>query len=188
MVTCPVCEHQQALPTECEVCGKAFSAVKAPDLPAVRLPELESTRIDAAGPELPQETLPELEQTRLRSGPELPPEILPELERARAPAVNVPTEQVPELERHRLEEDPAQRTPAPSGAVVCRYCRNVQAQGLICDRCGMRLPRFVPASPGPQAAPPSGEEAPIIRHACGVKTRAGMPCSSCGVFVPLPAA
>jgi hypothetical protein len=82
--------------------------------------------------------------------------------------------------------DTSERTILPAGAVTCRYCRNVQSSGMLCDRCGMRLPR--PAAPVADSsrAGVNLEDAPMVAHACGAITRAGMPCGGCGVPVPLP--
>ena len=186
MVTCPVCEHQQPVAAECAVCGKVLSTARVPDLPAVRLAELEQTGFEALSTPLPDAPMPELEQTRLRSGPDLPAMAVPNLDLARAPAVNVPVEVLPDLDRHRSEANPNERTAAPTGAVVCRYCRNTQAEGRICNVCGMRLPLYISSANANAPAAVSLEDAPIIKHGCGVLTKAGMPCNSCGVFVPMP--
>lgn len=184
MVICPVCEHRQPLATECEVCGKVLSAIRTPDVPVARLPELEVTAFAPASA-VQVEAMAELEPTRLESGPDLPAVPLPDLDQSRAPEVTVPIQPLAELEAHRMDPNPAELTPAPTGVVVCRYCQNQQSEGLFCNVCGMRLPRYVPrAQP---AGPESLEDAPLLRHACGVLTRAGRRCNSCGVFVPLPA-
>ena len=39
--------------------------------------------------------------------------------------------------------DDGQRTVLQVGAVTCRYCRNVQSTGSLCERCGMKLPQIV---------------------------------------------
>ncbi|MBX5483621.1 MAG: hypothetical protein IRZ16_17500 [Myxococcaceae bacterium] len=184
MIICPVCEHQQAQGAECDNCGKRFAVVGVPDLPAGTLPGLEGNALPAADA-VPVQRLAELEETKLATGPDLPAAPLPELDHGRAAPVPVQAEAVPGLEQHRIDPDPV-RTSPPTGAVTCRYCRNVQADGMICDRCGMRLPRYIPP-PRAQAVPTDPDELPKVRHACGVVTRAGRPCSSCGVFVPLPA-
>jgi hypothetical protein len=103
-------------------------------------------------------------------------EELPELDRGRADPGEIVAEPSGELDTGRFEE-PSKSTRAPAGAVSCRYCRHIQEQGLLCERCGMRLPRYVPAPP----------EAPSrVLHACGALTRPGMACASCGVYVSLP--
>lgn len=188
MIVCPVCEHQQAQGAECEVCGKSFGKVAAPAVPVAPMAELEGTRIQAAAAAVaaPVIAMPELEVTKLQSGPDLPVTPVPELDRARANALNVPVERMADMDLGREPENPAERTAAPTGPVTCRYCRNVQVDGLVCDRCGMRLPRYVPSANAAVAASTSASgEAPTIMHACGARTQVGARCTSCGVFVPL---
>lgn len=187
MIICPVCEHQQAQGTECDNCGKQFVATKTPDLPVTALPELEGTAIAGANAPAPVAKLAELEETKLQSGPDLPAMAVPDLDLARAAPVQVAPEVVADLEGHRIETNPAELTPAPSGAITCRYCRNVQAEGSVCNVCGMRLPRYAAAGADPYANA-KADQLPQIRHACGVLTRVGAPCKSCGVFVPIPSA
>lgn len=182
MIICPVCEHQQAQGSECDVCGKRFVAANDAQVPVARMPELELTQI--ANPKLvaPAETVAELERTRLPSVPEVPAVPMPDLDLARAADLNVPVEPLMGMELHR-EAPPAEpATPAPTGAVTCRYCRNVQAAGLMCDRCGMRLPKYTASA---EAAKTSSAEGAIVVHGCGAKTPSGARCTSCGTFVPL---
>ena len=146
------------------------------------MPELELTR-HAVAP-APSAPLPELEATRIAIAPVPAGARLQELEPTRAPVGNVPVAAIADLDSGRFA-DASERTPHPTGPVTCRYCRNVQAAGMLCDRCGMRLPRYSP--PTIHAAEGAAEEGPMVPHACGAITRAGMACGSCGVFVPLPA-
>lgn len=183
MIICPVCEHQQALGTECDVCGKQLAAPRQAQVPVDRMPDLELTPLVRPGIPVQQMPMPDLDRGRAPSVPELPGAPMPELDMGRASQVSVPVERIADLERHREDAGGDPATPAPIGAVTCRYCRNVQAEGAICDRCGMRLPRYVAAAAPVELGSP--EDAPTVRHACGVKTRAGAPCESCGVFVPL---
>ncbi len=187
MIVCPVCEHPQAQGFECEVCGKQLVPSRQIALAVAPLPELEQTQFGLGDAPVPVIALPDLELTRVDSSAPVPPAPpMPELDLMRADAMDVPVQSLPELEGHRLAElTPAERTAAPTGAAVCRYCRNVQAEGAICDRCGMRLPRLVARS-GAGAGQQSNEDHPIVLHACGGRTRAGETCSSCGAFVPLP--
>ena len=89
---------------------------------------------------------------------------------------------VPDLDTGRAEQV-GQRTAAPT-ALVCRYCRNTQASGLLCERCGMKLPKArLEAQVAPKAqAPASGDwtECP----SCHTPGRAGRPCATCGMAIP----
>lgn len=181
MIICPVCEHQQPPAAECAVCGRALAARPAAPAPPQRMPELEVTRY-AAGP-TPAGSMPELESTRLSSAAIPRVARLPEMEPGRAVAGDVPVEAMAELDTGRFVDE-SEPTPPPTAAVTCRYCRNVQSSGMLCDRCGMRLPRYTPRAKDAEAAVP--EDAPMVPHACGAITRAGMPCGGCGVFVALP--
>ncbi|MFP2911998.1 hypothetical protein ACLESD_44650, partial [Pyxidicoccus sp. 3LFB2] len=68
------------------------------------------------------------------------------------------------------------------GAVVCRYCRNTQAQGMLCDHCGMRLPRARPAANATAGAkrPGGDEDAWLPCPTCHTPTRPGKTCAECG--------
>ena len=181
MIICPVCEHQQPPAAECAVCGRLLAARPAVDATPQRMPELEGTRYPRV-PVAPA-SLPELESTRLPAAAAAPAAPLPDLEPSRAGVGDVSVAPMPEMDTGRFV-DASERTPPPTGALTCRYCRNVQATGLFCDRCGMRLPRYQAAAP--VAGNVRAEDAPMVPHACGAITRAGMPCGSCGVFVALP--
>lgn len=200
MIVCPVCEHAQSAGSECEVCGKAFSRAVARELPVERVPGLEATRLEdpstGASASAPVMRLPDLEGTQLTSGPDLPPAPpVPELEPTtlQAVAANVPVQRLPDVELHREETPASDRTapPVPGAPVVCRYCRNVQAVGNLCDRCGMRLSRYMGPSDNAGAAgavflaaSAKGGDGPVVLHACGVRTPSGARCTSCGAFVP----
>src|SRR5262245_33489977 len=97
MIVCPVCEHAQALGTECEVCGKRLArGPSAADLALPRVPDLEPTShapIDA-----PEQRLPELEATRHAAAPAVAAEAVPGMEGTRAVPVDVDAEPVPGLE------------------------------------------------------------------------------------------
>ena len=165
MIICPVCEHQQPPASECAVCGRALAVQRVAQPVPQRMPELEVTRhAVAASPPV--------------AGP------LPEIEPNRAMVGNVPVEAIADLDTGRFV-DASERTPYPTGALTCRYCRNVQEAGALCDRCGMRLPKYAP--PTKDIAEAAPEDGPQVAHGCGAITRAGMPCGGCGVFVPWPA-
>lgn len=185
MIVCPVCEHQQVQGFECDNCGRALKVTKAPDLPAVRLPDLEVTRLEGADAPVPQAVMPDLERTQLRAGPDLPTAPVVDLERTQATPVHVSVQRMGELEGHLAERGPATPVAPVTAGTTCRYCRNVQLEGAVCDRCGMRLPRYAPR-PAAGAGPAAAGQDLEVRHSCGVRTLAGAPCSSCGVYVPVP--
>lgn len=188
MIMCPVCEHVQQHGGECDRCGKLLAAVAPAEVPVAPLPELEVTRHAGTGGALPTQALPELESTAVRSGPDLPPESIQDLEHTRAEPVAVAAAALPELERGREEGD-GTRTAAPTGAVTCRYCRNVQAEGMFCDRCGMRLPRVAVRAERSASGVDvrSGADAVWTRcRRCGAVARGGRRCGDCGHLVPMP--
>lgn len=191
MVVCPVCEHKQAFGVECEVCGKDLGdlgELGPPPAAIVQVEGLEQTVPDRVG-EVAVERVGELEVTSHAGGKApVPTEVVPDLDVGRAPETGaVPVEQMPDLARDR-EPDDGVRTAAPTGAVTCRYCRNVQATGLICNTCGMRLPK---ASAPPPTAAAAGPKVTYSRgdvrcRACGAPATPGERCSECGALAPLP--
>ncbi len=184
MIVCPVCEHQQAAGFECENCGKQFAKPRTAAVPVAPMLELEQTRLVRPGLNVASEPMAELERTRMQSGPDLPAQRVVDLEATSVPKVGaVPVQAVPELDLGR-EQDDGQRTAAPVGAVICRYCRNVQEAGLLCDKCGMRLSRVAaaPASASPAAAAGEGEWTRC--KDCGSRARRSTRCSNCGNEVP----
>ena len=183
MIICPVCEHQQAQGDECENCGKklAVAPAAAAAAPVARLPDLELTRV--AGPaQVAVAPLPELEATRMAGPAQVAVAPVPELETTRqAQVAAVQVAPVQDLELTRAPAD-GQRTAAPTGAVVCRYCRNVQASGLLCDKCGMRLPRVraTEASAKPAARKGGGDPQWVRCSKCNTPTQTGRACTTCG--------
>jgi hypothetical protein len=163
----------------CEVCGHAFapqgsapttqvSLVEDLDIPqrvegptAVSpLLDLEPTRFESAvvpaTPAVPQDL--DWERTRMGEVPDVVAGGLEELETGREPAS-------------------PERTPPTLASVTCRYCRNVQAAGLMCDCCGMRLPWSAKAAP----SLPSLDADLLVRcPRCGVRTYQRERCASCG--------
>ncbi|ABF87441.1 conserved domain protein [Myxococcus xanthus DK 1622] len=180
MIICPLCDHVQPEGTECDVCGKRFPAAVAETAPIATLPELEVTPHAGGRAPVVAAVLPDLDVTRLRSGPDLPAQVVPDLQLTRARDMGaVPVTPMPELDTGRAPDDGV-RTAAPLGAVVCRYCRITQAEGLLCDNCGMRLPR---AKPTVAAAPgrPSGDDDGWRSCAsCHTRVRPGKACPECG--------
>ncbi len=67
-----------------------------------------------------------------------------------APIDKVSVEAVPELDTGRAADDGV-RTAVPTGAVVCRYCRNVQAEGMVCDAAACACRGCVPPRPAATA-------------------------------------
>jgi hypothetical protein len=194
MILCPVCEHQQAQGTECEQCGKALVAVAQAAVVVQKMAELEGSIVAGAdvAAAAPVQQIAELEVNRLVSGPDLPASQVPDLERASiAPLGDVPLEQVADLDLGR-EKDLDPRTVAPTGAVACRYCRNLQPDGMFCDKCGMRLPR----APSPEAAGSAAKDPAAKANwvdavwtrckSCGAPAKAGTKCGDCGREVPFP--
>jgi hypothetical protein len=185
MFVCPVCEHQQETEAECEVCGKPLGASRPLNPPIQPLPDLEVTRYSVGAVSAP--ALAEIERTQLGGGRPLPVVSIsmPELERGRVSIGEVPVESLGDLDVGRFQ-DSSERTPAPVGAVSCRYCRHVQAKGILCEKCGMRLRAYATAPESSASGELRPEDAPVVRHACGAMTRAGTVCSSCGIHVALP--
>lgn len=181
MIICPVCDHVQPEGTECDVCGKRFPAALLVATPPVApLPELELTPHAGGRDAVDAPTLPELDGTRLRSGPDLPAQVVQDLELTRAaPTGDLPVAMLQELDTGRAQDDGV-KTAAPVGAVVCRYCRNVQAVGLLCDNCGMRLPRARLAATTGAAKGPQDDDGWMACPSCHTRGRAGRACSECG--------
>src|SRR5277367_5538207 len=147
MTVCPVCEAP-AQSRVCEVCGHAFASEAAG--PTAEVAPVEgfevSQRVEGPTATTP---LPDFEPTRFEATAAPAPPVGPQdldWERTRGPEVaDVLAGGMEELESGR--EPPSQdRTPLLA-SVTCRYCRNVQAAGLLCERCGMRLPWRAKAAP-----------------------------------------
>jgi hypothetical protein len=187
-VVCPVCEHQQPFGVECEVCGKDLGDLGDLGPPPAAASALEGLEVTIPAPvgEVAVERVGELEATSLPSsqGP-VAVERVPELDMGRADAIGaVAVERIADLSVDRAPDDGV-RTAAPTGAVTCRYCRNVQAAGLICNTCGMRLPKVVAPPPAPTAKPVHAR-GDVRCRACGAPATPGERCSECGALAPLP--
>ncbi|MHB8873578.1 MAG: hypothetical protein ACYC8T_07820 [Myxococcaceae bacterium] len=189
MILCPVCEHQQAQGSECEQCGKALVVTAVAPVAVQRLAELEGNPIAGgeAARAAPVQQIADLEVNRILSGPDLPAMAVPDLERAQvAPVGAVQVEAMADLDLGR-EKDLDPRTAAPAGAMTCRYCRNVQASGLFCDKCGMRLPRTQAPAGAAAAGPKKFVQTVWTRcKSCGAPAKAGEKCGDCGRDVPFP--
>jgi hypothetical protein len=191
MSVCPICEHRQEFGLECEVCGKDLGdlgGLGPPPVAAERVEGLEVTVPERVG-EVQVDLVGELEATAFEGaqGP-VGADVMPDLDTGRSANVGlVSVERIADLAQDRAVDDGV-RTAAPTGAVMCRYCRNVQASGLICNTCGMRLPK--PAPPQPTQA--SGSNVVYSRgdarcKACGAPATPAQRCSECGALTPLPA-
>ncbi|MCC6336057.1 MAG: hypothetical protein IT380_18965 [Myxococcales bacterium] len=182
---CPVCDHEQAFGLECDVCGKELGGLGALGPPPVAITPVEGLEATIPGRvgEVLVERLGDLESTR-SPDVQVAVQAMPDVEQNRAaPVGEVPVERV-ELTVDRVPDDGI-RVALPSGPITCRYCRNVQATGSLCERCGMRLPLaiIVPQAPG---APKKAEPAHARCRACGAPATAGERCGDCGQQVPFP--
>jgi len=176
MNICPVCEAPVTL-LLCDVCGHAFAQPPAPQqavqqledldvlpapvgaVPLMPVADLEPTRFAPAAAPSDDWSEEEWERTSVGKLPDVGAGGLVELETGREP---------PALER---------TTPTLS-SVTCRYCRNVQQSGLLCERCGMRLPWSARAATA--ASPPLDPDQLIRCSHCGERTYQRERCSSCG--------
>jgi hypothetical protein len=169
MITCPVCEHQQAAGSECELCGRHLVEGRGTDAPVVPLEGLEATLlapVDGGAVEPMGDLEPTL-RAAVADAAGGPGEGLV-LEPTLASPVEVGLDVVPDLERigDGLPDDLPTLVPA---VVICRYCRTEAAAGeRRCGRCGMRLPEQVPA---PAAQAPAGPRlcscgTPVTRSRC----------------------
>jgi len=168
---------------ECEVCGHALARPPQAGAAVEPLSELEARPPPTPRP--PPAALPELEPTRFAPTPAVSAAPEPGWEPSTAPSgPDVPAGGMNELDRGREPE--GEPSPVPEGPVTCRYCRNVQASGLLCERCGMRLPW----SPRPRLAeaPAPADAGELVRCTrCGERTYAGARCGSCGAMLAAPA-
>jgi hypothetical protein len=152
VITCPVCEHQQATGAECELCGRALAAFGGVDPPVPPLDGLEPTALDG-GPWMGDvAVLPELEPTLQTSAGEVASVPIAELEPTLAARVEAQGELVPDLEPTAAPASEDARTELPL-FLICRYCRTPAGPGdKLCERCGMRLQVEAGPAPGPAVA------------------------------------
>ena len=184
---CPVCEHSQDFGVECEVCGKDLGGLGdlgAPPSSDEVVEGLEATIGERVG-EVAVERVGELEVTSLSTGDVAVIE-MDEMERTgSAPVGAVQAEPMIDLAEDRAPDDGV-RTEAPVGEVSCRYCRHVQAEGLICDNCGMKLPKVAPAIVTVDTGKPKPSFESVRCRSCGAPAKPGQRCTDCGREVALP--
>lgn len=186
MISCPVCEHQQAPQPFCELCGKALASPAAPEVVVSPVEGLELTRADEAGAMPQVAPLEELEATRQPPITVVAAPADPNVEHTSERLVGAVM--VAPLEDMSEDRAPAIGGPTvlPEGPVTCRFCQNVQSTGIVCDRCGLRLPRrpgppgASSAAPRPGAASGAGAGAWVRCFSCGAPVRAGARCRDCG--------
>ena len=184
---CPVCEHNQDFGLECEVCGKALGGLDDLGPPPIQIQVVEGLEATLQSPigEVPVEKMGELEVTRF-APVNVTPDVTPDVEfTARAPVGDVAIEKVADLSEDRVPDD-GQRTPVATGPVACRYCRNVQATGSMCDRCGMKLPVVAAQNDLIVGKLISDFESKVRCRSCGAPSKAGERCGDCGREVPYP--
>ena len=166
MRPCPVCESPVS-GWLCEVCGKQVGPSPASASLDVPLEGLESTQLPPEGLGLAIEPALGLEPTGASPVPEVPGDPLIGWEATQElQSPDVGAGGLLDLDSGRAAPEGAPAV-APTVA-TCRYCRNVQASGLFCDRCGMRLPWAAPAA---------------VTTAEPVESRA---CKQCGERTPPP--
>jgi hypothetical protein len=170
MIVCPVCEHQQAAGSECEVCGRHLVEGRGTDAPVAPLEGLELTSLDPIGAAaLSAAPVEGLEVTAFERAEEpLFAEVVPDLEQTRTAPVEVAPDVTPDIERvmDGLPDDGPSLMPI---VVICRYCRTEAGPGeKVCTRCGMRLPVFAPAAPVAAAGAPRlcSCGTPVTRSRC----------------------
>jgi hypothetical protein len=181
MNACPVCEAP-AVARVCEVCGHAFAAATVADVEVLQLEDLDVP--PTAEREAGAVPLADLEPTRFAPAAIAADWSEVELERTSIGQVaDVAAGGLPELDRGR-DEMPSEPTAQAPSSVTCRYCRHVQASGLLCDGCGMRLPWSRTATPAPEVL--LDVDALVRCQRCGERTYQRERCSSCGGVLASP--
>lgn len=170
------------------MCGKALGGLDglgAPPVAVQRIEGLEQTIPDKLG-DVPVQAMGELEASRFAKV-EVAPDVTPDLVTTAGPAVGeVAVERIADLSIDRVPDD-GSRTPLPAGPITCRYCRNVQAAGSLCDRCGMKLPVVIVAGDLIVGAIiGSATDLKTRCKSCGAPATGGQKCGDCGRDVPYP--
>jgi hypothetical protein len=183
MIVCPMCEHQQAPGIECEVCGKKLATAAPVAVAVATLPELEQTQLAGGRAPVAVASIPDLELTHRDSVPNVTVQAVPELDTGRSAKVgNVAAAPMQDMDTGRAAAIGA-KTVAPTGPVICRYCRTPQ-EGAVCENCGVRVPKARLASAGPtrEARVAAGERTKCPK--CSSPAHAGRACVTCGTLVP----
>lgn len=187
MIVCPVCETQVEFGFECEVCGKDLSgflgAMPPPPVTIQKLADLEQTIPDRVG-EIAIERAPDVEVTAFAKTAEVAQAPMADFEKTTQDAVgDIAVLPIDGIAEDRVPDDGV-RTAIPTGPLTCRYCKNVQATGSLCERCGMKLPFVAVAA---VVGPPKRKIEVWARcKACASPALGGEPCRECGRFVPMP--
>jgi len=185
---CPVCEHQQDFGVECDVCGKTFGGLDDLGPPPVMDQKMEGLEVTLFAPqaEVPLEQMGELEVTRF-APVNVAADVTPDVEHASINSVGeVAVDRMPDISEDRVPDD-GQRTAVSDGPVTCRYCRNVQAEGVLCDRCGMKLPVVaLPVLAVTGTLIGGGGDNKTRCRSCGAPAKGGERCGDCGREVPYP--
>jgi hypothetical protein len=174
-VVCPLCEHSQDAGDACERCGRELVAAWDPPVRVESLAGLESGR-SAPIPEK-TEALQALEVTIHAPAPDASVFSLQGAETTQfAPAGSVVSQPVQGFDRGRefLPSTPFEA----EAALTCSACGKVQ-RGMICESCGMRLPRYRPKDEEP-------DKLLVLCHNCNVRNPAGERCEGCGMLLPSP--
>lgn len=181
MLVCPVCEHRQPQGSRCEVCDKELVVTPALKLPTQVVDGLEANVVPRARAEAP--ALAELELNAHKKGQQYPILPLDELIEDRPERGAIPVQPMGEMDSGRAA--PVANTPAPSGAITCRYCQHVQSAGLLCERCGMRLSKARSSEAASAKKIPAATVWTRCRH-CGAPAKGGERCGDCGRDVAMP--
>ncbi len=188
MIVCPVCETRVEFGFECEVCGKDLSAVLGsmppPPVTIQKMAELEVTIPDRVG-EIAIERAPDVEGTALPSAGEVVSAPMVDFEKTATDKIGeIPVLPIDDISEDRVPDDGV-RTAIPTGPLTCRYCRNAQAVGTICEKCGMKLPQVAVAA---VAVDPKKKKKEVWTRcrACAAPALGGGHCRECGREVPMP--
>lgn len=188
MIVCPVCETQVEFGFECEVCGKDLSGAlgSLPPAPVTihKMADLEVTIPERVG-EVAVERAPGVEGTALPSAGAVVSAPMVDMEKTVADKIgDVAVLPIEDISEDRVPDDGV-RTAIPTGPLTCRYCKNVQAAGTICERCGMKLPQIA-AVVAAVAANKKKVQVWSRCRACAAPSVAGENCRECGRLVPMP--
>ena len=154
-IQCPVCELvNDEMALECAECGRQLMSEADLDASIEPIEGLEEASYAADTALVPDEAqLPELEFTRYEAAQvALVERVSVEPTRLEVPAELQPEAPPDDFERGR-EVDADERTPDPSLATFCPWCK-APSTSKVCDSCGRRRSRY--SAPAGQAARPAG--------------------------------